>query len=132
FGYLPVLVFIAVLGYTIGRYRLVDLTPAFAAEQILATVADPVIVCDAEGKIRFANEAAVTVFGYTQGELTGAPIEMLAEPATGVAVRGRMAAGRAARDETAAFRTRGGSGVEVGGSLAPPPAGAASPGAPAP
>src|ERR1700688_2004785 len=54
FGFLPVFVFIVVVAKTIQRYRLVDLTPAFAAEQILATVADPVIVCDCEGRSRFA------------------------------------------------------------------------------
>src|SRR5260370_4500 len=85
FGYLPVFVFIIVVAKTIQRYRLVDLTPAFAAEQILATVADPVIVCDREGRIRFVNEAAASVFGYAAGELAGAPIELLAPPSPGMA-----------------------------------------------
>jgi len=67
FGYLPVLAFIAIVAHAIRRYRLVDLTPAFAAEQILATVADPVIVCDREGRIRFTNQAAADVFGYSGG-----------------------------------------------------------------
>ena len=58
FGYLPVLVFIAIAARTIRRYFLVHLTPAFAAGQILATVADPVIVCDSEGVIRFTMDVA--------------------------------------------------------------------------
>jgi diguanylate cyclase (GGDEF)-like protein/PAS domain S-box-containing protein len=119
FGYLPVFAFIIISAETIWRYRLVDLTPAFAAEQILATVADPVIVCDRDGRIRFTNDAAAAVFGYAQGELAGAPIELLAEPQAGIAERLRAAAGSAVRDEEMVFRTRGGERVDVGVSFSP-------------
>ncbi|HYL06216.1 MAG TPA: EAL domain-containing protein [Thermoanaerobaculia bacterium] len=119
FGYLPVCVFIVVIAETIRRHRLVDLTPAFAAEQILATVADPVIVCDRDGRIRFTNEAASTVFGYGSGELAGAPIGVLAEGSTGTAERLRLAASALVRDEEMVFRTREGARVDVGVSLSP-------------
>ncbi|HEY3569351.1 MAG TPA: EAL domain-containing protein [Thermoanaerobaculia bacterium] len=119
FGYAPVLVFIAILAHTIRRYRLVDLTPAFAAGQILATVADPVIVCDSEGKIRFTNDAVSMVFGYEPGELTGAPIERLAEPLVGATVRLHLSVGKVVRDAEMVFRTRQGEAVEVGVSLSP-------------
>ncbi len=119
FGYLPVFVFIIVVAKTIQRYRLVDLTPAFAAEQILATVADPVIVCDREGRIRFVNEAAASVFGYAAGELAGAPIELLTAPSAGMADRLRAAAAEPVRDEEMVFRTRDGELVDVGLSLSP-------------
>jgi diguanylate cyclase (GGDEF)-like protein/PAS domain S-box-containing protein len=119
FGYLPVFVFIILAADTLRRYRLVDLTPAFAAEQILATVADPVIVCDREGRIRFTNDAAAAIFGYAPEELAGAPIELLAEPAAGGAERLRAAAGGVMRDEEMVFRTRGGERVDVGVSLSP-------------
>lgn len=119
FGYLPVLAFIVIAARTIRRYFLVDLTPAFAAEQILATVADPVIVCDSGGIIRFTNDAASTVFGYEPGELTGAPIELLAEPFVGYSVRLLVVAGEVIRDTEMLFRTRHGEGIEVGVSLSP-------------
>ncbi len=119
FGYLPVFVFIVVVAKTIQRYHLVDLTPAFAAEQILATVADPVIVCDGEGRIRFVNAAAMSVFGYAAGELVGAPIELLAAPAAGMANRLRAAAAEPVREEEVVFRTRAGELVDVGLSLSP-------------
>jgi diguanylate cyclase (GGDEF)-like protein/PAS domain S-box-containing protein len=119
FGYLPVLAFIVIAGHTIRRYCLVDLTPAFAAEQILATVADPVIVCDSGGTIRFTNQAASTIFGYAPGELAGAPIERLAEPSVGSAVRLLVTAGEVVRDVEMVFRTRQGEGMEVGVSLSP-------------
>jgi diguanylate cyclase (GGDEF)-like protein/PAS domain S-box-containing protein len=119
FGYLPVLGFIVLLAYTIRRYRLVDFTPAFAAEQILATVADPVIVCDSEGRIRFTNEAASTVFGYGRGELAGAPIERLAEPSVGSSVRALVAAGGVVRDAEMVFRAQRGEEIDVEVSLSP-------------
>jgi diguanylate cyclase (GGDEF)-like protein/PAS domain S-box-containing protein len=119
FGYAPVLVFIAILAHTLRRYRLVDFTPAFAAGQILATVADPVIVCDSEGKIRFTNDAASTVFGYAPGELAGTPIERLAEPLVGSAVRFHLVVGEVVRDAEMIFRTRQGEAVEVEVSLSP-------------
>jgi diguanylate cyclase (GGDEF)-like protein/PAS domain S-box-containing protein len=119
FGYLPVCVFIVLLAEIIRRYRLVDLTPAFAAEQILATVADPVIVCDRDGRIRFTNEAASTVFGYGSGELAGAPIGLLAATSDGTVERLRMAPGAPVRDEEMVFRTREGALVDVGISLSP-------------
>jgi diguanylate cyclase (GGDEF)-like protein/PAS domain S-box-containing protein len=119
FGYLPVLGFIVLLAYTIRRYRLVDFTPAFAAEQILATVADPVIVCDSEGRIRFTNDAASTVLGYGPGELADCPIERLAEPSMGSAVRALLTAGEAVREMEMVFHTRQGEGIDVEVSLSP-------------
>ncbi|HEY0514593.1 MAG TPA: EAL domain-containing protein [Thermoanaerobaculia bacterium] len=119
FGYLPVLVFILIAAFTLRRYHLVDFTPAFAAEQILATVADPVIVCDSDGTIRFTNEAASTIFGYAPGELAGAPLERLAEPFVGSSVRLLVLEGKVVRDAEMVFRTRNGEGVEVGVSLSP-------------
>src|ERR1700720_4761888 len=118
FGYLPVCVFIILVAKTIQRYHLVDLTPAFAAEQILATVADPVIVCDREGRIRFVKEAAVSVFGYAADEPAGAPIELLA-PSAGMADRLQAAAAEPVREEEMVFRTRAGELVDVGLSLSP-------------
>ena len=119
FGYLPVFTFIIIVAATIRRYRLVDLTPAFAAEQILATVADPVIVCDRDGRIQFANEAASAVFGYNRGELAGAPIELLSERFASTAQLLNAPSGVVVRDEEMVFRTRAGAAVDVGVSLSP-------------
>jgi diguanylate cyclase (GGDEF)-like protein/PAS domain S-box-containing protein len=80
-GYLAVLVFLLLIARTILRYRLVDLTPSFAAEQIIATMADPLIVCDAEDNIRVVNSAACAIFGYTEQQLLGHPITLLCHPA---------------------------------------------------
>src|SRR5439155_19394287 len=47
--------------------------------QIIATMADPLIVCDAEGRIRLVNQATSRVFGYGEGELLDRPLAVLAQ-----------------------------------------------------
>jgi hypothetical protein len=57
FGYLAVFVSVVMIARAIQRYRLVDIVPAFAAKEILATMTDLLVVCDAKGEIRIVNEA---------------------------------------------------------------------------
>jgi PAS domain S-box-containing protein len=75
FGYLPVLGFVALTAQAIWRYRLVDITPAFAAEHIIKTLADALLVLDHDGHIRIVNPAACQLLGKSEAELLGAPIE---------------------------------------------------------
>jgi diguanylate cyclase (GGDEF)-like protein/PAS domain S-box-containing protein len=66
--------FIAILGFSgiaadaLWRYHLAELTPGFAASQILATMKGAVIVADLQGKIRVVNRAALTMLGYEADE----------------------------------------------------------------
>jgi len=71
FGFAVVVVFIALLARAVDRYRLVDLTPAFAAEEVLATMQGAVVVADAEGEIQLANRAAQELLGRREHELRG-------------------------------------------------------------
>ncbi len=67
FGYIPVLGFLVISGFTIKHYRLIDITPAFAAEQIVDTMTDALVVLDAEGLIQFMNRTAAGLFGPEDG-----------------------------------------------------------------
>lgn len=67
FGYLPVLGFLVIAALTIKHYRLVDITPAFAAEQIVDTMNDALVVLDAEGLTQFMNRTASGCFGQGEG-----------------------------------------------------------------
>lgn len=58
FGYIPVTLFVAIMGYAITRYRLVDLTPDIAAPAILQTMPSGVIVTDRNNVVRLANPTA--------------------------------------------------------------------------
>ena len=62
FGYLAVLGFIILTARAVWRYRLVDITPAFAATQIINAMADALLVLDNEGTVRVANRAACQLF----------------------------------------------------------------------
>ncbi|MEJ2215314.1 MAG: PAS domain S-box protein [Gemmatimonadota bacterium] len=78
FDYLPTIIFIIGAVRTMERHELVDITAAFAAEPILATVGDPLLVCDAVGRIRVSNEAATRTLGWTAQELAGRRLSSLA------------------------------------------------------
>jgi PAS domain-containing protein len=78
FGYIPVFVFLVLAGTAIWKYRLIDITPAFASERILETMHDALIVCDVKGTIRIANQAASRMFDYGPDELIGRSVESLA------------------------------------------------------
>jgi diguanylate cyclase (GGDEF)-like protein/PAS domain S-box-containing protein len=112
FGYVPVFVFIVLSAWTIRRFRLVDFTPELAAREILATVADPLIVCDVEGRIRLLNPAAASVLGHLPQELARRPLAELVPPPD----QGRLAAlltQGEARDESIELRSRDGALVPV-------------------
>jgi len=77
FGYVPVLAFVMLAARAIWRYRLVDLTPAFAAKQILRTLCDPLVVLDQDGVIRVANPAACQLFQRSAGRVIGSRLSEL-------------------------------------------------------
>ncbi len=76
-GYIPILAFLAASVYAIRRYRLVDITPALAANQILYTMNDALLVLDPDGVIRVVNRAAADLFGYPAQQLIDRPITAL-------------------------------------------------------
>lgn len=74
FGYLPALVFLLIVGRTLWRYRLTEITPAFAAGQILKTMLDGLIVIDREGIIRLINPTACQLLDRSEQSLIGKPL----------------------------------------------------------
>ncbi|MFB6226714.1 MAG: EAL domain-containing protein [bacterium] len=70
-GFAFVLLFGFVCLWSIWRYQLTDFSPAFAAEEMMSTMDDPLLVCDLEGTIRLANQACEDVFDFSQEELIG-------------------------------------------------------------
>ncbi|MFW6201651.1 MAG: EAL domain-containing protein, partial [Gemmatimonadota bacterium] len=78
FGYLPILVFLVISAWTIGRYHLVDLATAVTAEKIIETMSDPLVVCDREARIRIVNRAVEAVLRRPPGTLIGESVGRLA------------------------------------------------------
>jgi len=60
-----------VIVYITLRYRLVDITPEFAAPKILQTMSDAVVVLDTDRTIRVANRAAERLLLSSGGTLVG-------------------------------------------------------------
>jgi len=61
--------------YTIVRYNFLNITPATAAENILSTMTDFLILTDPEGKIVEMNQATLDALGYQREELLQEPLE---------------------------------------------------------
>lgn len=66
--------------YTIFKYRFLDITPATAAEKIISTMYDSLILLTPQGNVVQANEAALELLDYDAAELTGAPLEVILAP----------------------------------------------------
>ena len=79
-GFIFILGFVGIAANSIWRYHLLELTPEYAAAQILATMKSAVIVIDLDGKIRVINHAAAALLGYREGDLVGRPIRTIIDP----------------------------------------------------
>ncbi|MCF7804745.1 MAG: PAS domain S-box protein [Candidatus Marinimicrobia bacterium] len=65
------------IGYGIWKHRMVVLTPATAAREIFATMADSLLISNVNGIIVMANKSALTLLGYKESELVGQPISTI-------------------------------------------------------
>lgn len=63
--------------YAIARYRFLTITPATAAENIIATMADFLILLEPQGKIVTVNQSTLDALGYEKEELEGNTIDIL-------------------------------------------------------
>ena len=68
-GFVFLTAFLLGAARVVARYHLPDLTPAFAADQILSTMAEPLLVVDPLGEIAITNPAAARLLGWSQEEL---------------------------------------------------------------
>lgn len=67
----------AVLFYAMVKYELFALTPTAAADTILATLTDVLILANPDGKIMTVNQAAQKMLGYDQTELVDQPVHKI-------------------------------------------------------
>ncbi len=66
FGYVFVMGYISLSTFSVWRNRLVDITPALAARQIIDTMAEGLLVFDRDGIARVANDAAQRLCNTTR------------------------------------------------------------------
>jgi PAS domain S-box-containing protein len=77
FGYLFIFASLIVAARGVWLYRLINITPAFAAKQIITTMMDILFVLDDRGSIQIVNEAACGLFGKKINDLIGAPMNRI-------------------------------------------------------
>jgi PAS domain S-box-containing protein len=76
-GYIPIFICALILGQTILRFRLIDLTPSFAAKHILETTEGPISVIDLEGNICVVNRSLCELLQYKEKELKDQKVSVL-------------------------------------------------------
>jgi PAS domain S-box-containing protein len=76
-GFIATLFFSVLVGYAVVKYDLFTFDAAIAAEKILTTMPDSLILADLNAKILRVNERLVNFTGYTKEELIGKSIAKL-------------------------------------------------------
>ncbi len=65
------------IGYAMWRYKLFTLTSRTAAENIVSTMSDALLLVDSIGKVISANNAAERLLRYNKDELNGRPLSVV-------------------------------------------------------
>ncbi|HET6656089.1 MAG TPA: EAL domain-containing protein [Gammaproteobacteria bacterium] len=74
FGYVMVAFTVVTIGYAAWRYRVISVSSGAAAEQVLTTLSDGVLVLDDLGAVAVANERAAELLGRERTALLGQPV----------------------------------------------------------
>src|SRR5207244_844417 len=80
FGWVALLGYAAVAIYAVTKHGLVPITPSLAANEIISTMRDLLLVSDRDGRIRFVNNAACAFLGYGRDDIIGRQLEELFVP----------------------------------------------------
>ena len=78
-GILSTLFLSGFVGYAIGRFDLFTFDAAFAAENIISTIPDSIVLTDVNKKILQVNGRLTSFTGYLKEDLIGQPITKLFE-----------------------------------------------------
>jgi len=71
------LIWISGMVYAIAKYKFLIITPAMAADNIISTMSDSLILLDPKGNTVTANKAVLKLTGYQEDELEGEPARIL-------------------------------------------------------
>ncbi len=109
-GWAALLASTVITTYTVAKHGIVPITPSLAANEIISTMRDLLLVSDADGRIQFANNAACSFLGYAPEDIVGRQLGDLLVPTDDSvpALRGRWV-----RDREYVFRTKMGQPIEL-------------------
>jgi len=71
FGDMAILIWAAGFVYAMVRYKFLDVTPALAAQNIIETMSEFVILSDMKGQIKSVNQSALQYLKYQRNEIEG-------------------------------------------------------------
>jgi len=104
------------IGYAIWKYKLFTLTAFTAAEKIISTMSDCLLLVNREGKITFVNRSIVNLLEYSEDQLIGRTIDSLVTGITGNCMRFAVAHSREKEnfsDMEVIFKTRSGKNIPI-------------------
>jgi diguanylate cyclase (GGDEF)-like protein/PAS domain S-box-containing protein len=111
-GHIAVLAFVIIAATVVTRFELVDVTPAFAAGQLLETMKNAVVVVDMNGIIRVANRATGHLLGYDPGALVGQHVRIII-PRDEVTSTGKILNSGAVLEQNMVWRSAEGARIDV-------------------
>jgi len=114
-AFVALLAFVGLSANAIWRYGLVQLTPQFASEQVLATMKSAVLVVDLEAKIRVANRAACAMLGYGENDLVGKPLKTIVDDGDRIST-GKLLHSMGVLEQNMAWRAADGTRIDVAAS----------------
>lgn len=78
-GNVFVILWVVGIFYAITKYKLFELSPITAAENIISTISDLLFLVNPGGIIKFVNKAGLEYLGYEKNELINQPLEIVFE-----------------------------------------------------
>jgi diguanylate cyclase (GGDEF)-like protein/PAS domain S-box-containing protein len=111
-GYIAALAFVIVAASALWRFELSEITPEFAAGQILETIKNAVVVSDMDGRIRVANRGAERLLGYKPNQLRGTHLREILQR-DGSHTTGQLLNGLGVLEQAMVWRAADGSPVDV-------------------
>ena len=73
----PAIIWALGLAYIMGKYKFLTITPSSAAENIISTMSESLILLDTTGNIVKVNSVTLDLLGYKEKELKGRPFDSL-------------------------------------------------------
>lgn len=77
FGDMAIMAWVVGMLYAMERYNFLGVTPALAAQNIIATMSELMILIDMKGKISSVNDATLELLKYRKDEIEGVMLETL-------------------------------------------------------
>jgi PAS domain S-box-containing protein len=114
FGYVFVLAYLAMVLATEGRFRIVHMTPAVAAGEILATMQGAIVVTAPDGRIEVINRSTAELLGCPEADIPGILLDsVFASEAEGRSLLRDCLAGEKIRALETSWVTKDGRAVDV-------------------